>query len=201
MTNATRLVLLLLLTAFATVRADGLPMGWFTYSPKQGEFLSKRDSGSVHSGKAAAAITRVSGSGDNFETVMQAINAAPFAGKRVRLSAWLKTEVADSAQLWLRIDGPAQQLTMDNMDDRPVRGTTGWTRYELILDVPQTATHLAFGALLNGGGSLYVDDFEIGLHTGKEKSTELYSAKDLKADAFRPMKRVSDKPINLDFEQ
>ena len=42
----------------------------------------------------------------------------------------------------------------------PSRGTTDWTRYEIVLDVPAEAQRLAFGILLAGGGQVWMDDLK-----------------------------------------
>ena len=36
--------------------------------------------------------------------------------------------------------------------------TTGWKKYEIVLDVPQQATNLAYGALLDGTGEIWISD-------------------------------------------
>ncbi|MDQ3927669.1 MAG: hypothetical protein M3328_00835, partial [Chloroflexota bacterium] len=59
---------------------------------------------------------------------------------------------------------PAQDqrtLAIDNMGDRPVRGTTDWQKYELVLDIPGQASHLDVGAIITGNGTAWVDDFTI----------------------------------------
>jgi len=55
-----------------------------------------------------------------------------------------------SAGFWLRIDGkenPKQQLGFDNMNNRPVKGTTDWKLYQIVLDVPENSGLINFGAL------------------------------------------------------
>jgi hypothetical protein len=64
----------------------------------------------------------------------------------------------------MRVDGPrSQTLAFDNMYRRGVHGTTEWRAYAVVLDVPDAATGIAFGALLSGDGTLWVDDltFEV----------------------------------------
>ncbi len=68
------------------------------------------------------------------------------------------------AGLWFRVDGPNNTtLAFDNMEQRAIKGTTDWTRYEIVLDVPNEAQRLAFGVLLAGGGQVWMDDlrFEV----------------------------------------
>jgi hypothetical protein len=71
----------------------------------------------------------------------------------------MKTEKADAAQLWLRMDGPSTTLVFDNMQNRRIKGTTDWTRYEIVLDVPRKTRYIGFGALVAGAGQAWVDDF------------------------------------------
>jgi transglutaminase-like putative cysteine protease len=101
-----------------------------------------------------------------FGTFTQAIDAASFKGKRIRYSGWLRTEIPPGAWagLWFRVDGKdGDVLAFDNMDStgRAVRGTTPWTRYEIVMDVSQDAAFLVFGALLSGDGTAWVDDLAI----------------------------------------
>jgi hypothetical protein len=90
-----------------------------------------------------------------FGTVMQSIAATRYLNRRVRFSAMARTwEVTGWAGLWLRIDGPGGVIALDNMQERPLRGTTGWTEAEIVLDVPPEATELHFGVLLDGAGAV-----------------------------------------------
>jgi hypothetical protein len=69
-------------------------------------------------------------------------------------SAMVRAEQATNwGGLWLRIDGPDGVLTIDNMSDRALRGTTDWTQADIVLDVPDQATELHFGTLLDGAGA------------------------------------------------
>jgi hypothetical protein len=57
--------------------------------------------------------------------------------------------------------GQTTMLAMDNMMDRPVIGTTGWQRYDIVLDLPPGAERIAFGAALAGPGKVWVDDVRL----------------------------------------
>jgi len=90
-----------------------------------------------------------------FGAVMQSITAARYLGRRIRFSAMTRTcEVSDWAGLWLRADGRSGPVILDNMQDRPLRGTTDWRQASIVLDVPDWATSLHFGALLTGAGAI-----------------------------------------------
>lgn len=98
-----------------------------------------------------AAVTEPAG----FGALVQTIAAPRYLGRRVRYSAVMRTrEVTDWAGLWLRVDGPNGMLVLDNMQDRALRGTTGWAEAAIVLDVAEEARQLLFGALLSGAGAV-----------------------------------------------
>jgi hypothetical protein len=86
------------------------------------------------------------------------------------MSGMLKSkDVVEWSSFWFRIDqqGLDKALSFDNMHDgkidRSVKGTTDWTKSEIVLDVPNNASKLAYGALLVGTGQIWFDKtkFEI----------------------------------------
>ncbi len=72
----------------------------------------------------------------------------------------LRTKDVDGwAGAWMRVDGENKSsLAFDNMQDRPLKGTTDWARYDVVLDVADNAAAVAFGALLGGRGQLWMAD-------------------------------------------
>lgn len=88
------------------------------------------------------------------------------AGKRVRYSGWIKTEAITRgyAGLWWRVDGDeGKVLAFDNMRDRGPKGTTPWTRYEIVLEVPANATNINFGVIHPGDGTAWFDSLAVEL--------------------------------------
>ena len=49
------------------------------------------------------------------------------------------------------------------MQNRPIKGTSDWTRYEIVLDVPQNAAAIAFGIRLRGKGQVWLDDVQFAI--------------------------------------
>jgi hypothetical protein len=49
------------------------------------------------------------------------------------------------------------------MQDRSIKGTTEWKKYDVVPDVPQNASGIFFGVLLSGTGTVRLSDarFEI----------------------------------------
>jgi hypothetical protein len=60
----------------------------------------------------------------------------------------------------MRIDnGKGKGVAFDNMQDRPVRGSTDWRDYSIVLNVPPEGIKASFGIILEGPGTVWVDDF------------------------------------------
>jgi hypothetical protein len=97
---------------------------------------------------------------------MQSVLADTFKGDRVKLTASLRTEDADAASIWMRVDGsPGHVLRFDNMmhrkADGALHGTHGWTERSVVLDLPEDAVSLHYGVLLQGYGRVWARSFKI----------------------------------------
>lgn len=146
------------------VAAD-LPAGWIKAGSHPAEYEMGLDTTIRHDGgKASGSVKATASELHGFGTLMQSAAPGEYRGKRVRFSGYVKSENVQSgwAGLWFRIDGPkpGETLGFDNMQSRPIKGTTDWTRYEIVLNVPDTAAALAFGLLLSGNGQVWVDDLK-----------------------------------------
>ncbi len=84
------------------------------------------------------------------------------AGKKIKFSGAVRTrDLEGYAGLWWRVDGPKGTLAFDNMQTRGPRGTSDWTRYEIVLSVPVEAVNINFGVLMPGKGAAWFDDLRI----------------------------------------
>lgn len=84
-------------------------------------------------------------------------------GKQIRFTGYIKTSnlTKGNAGLWMRVDGPDGVLAFDNLDQKKINGNTKWTKYEIVLDVPQEAAKINFGVLHGGVGHAWFDNLEI----------------------------------------
>ena len=196
----TKKILSILLVVSATIGllSFDLPTGWFVAGTHPKSYDMGIDKGAGQDGKNTATIKSVEKKIAGFGTLMQNCLPDKYLGKRIRMSGLLKTkDVANWSGLWLRIDpkGSSETLGFDNMHDgkkdRSIKGTTDWTKYEIVLDVPLTASNIAYGALLAGTGQVWFDNlnFEI---VDKTVPTTGYGI-----DVLMPNKE----PVNLDFEK
>src|SRR5262249_24085945 len=119
------------------------------------------DFGERHGGRASASLT-ATGPDTLSRSLMETFPAGALAGHRVRLSAFAKSlDVKYEAGLRMYVDGRWRLQAYDGMRQRPIRGTTGWRRYDLVLDVPQNARQISVGGWLTGSGKLWVDDLSL----------------------------------------
>ena len=147
----------LLVVAFALM-SYSVPMGWFKAGSKPADYDMGTDAAGGRNKQIALTIKSTSKEIDGFGTLMQNFAPGKYLGKRIRLTAYMKSvNVADWAGMWLRVDGREKSLSSDNMHNRPITGTKDWTRCEIVLDVPAGATKIAFGALLSGTGQIWFD--------------------------------------------
>jgi len=171
---------------------DPVP-GWFAET-REGDFEIGLDTTEKHGGTSSAHMKSVVASPREFGNLTNWFMAREYIGKRLRMTAWVKTKLTSgTAQLWLRIDGDwesgAQHGCFDNMNDRPIKGVTDWTKYNLVVDVPKNSTDIVFGFMLIGTGEAWLDDVNFEA-VGKDVP--------LTGD-FGGTKRKS--PANLNFEE
>jgi hypothetical protein len=129
-----------------------------------------------------------------FGTLMQMFKADSYRETRQMLTGRIRSEdVEDWAGLWMRVDGAGGTLlSLDNMQSRPITGTTRWTEYRVVADVPRGAVHLAFGVLLSGPGSVWIDAVQLREVGEDVPTTGIESRVD-------PHREYPDGPSNLDF--
>lgn len=171
------------------------PAGWGKNGSKNDSYVVGVDSTQSWGGMPSAYVESLSPSVDGFGGMMQTISAESYAGKRVRLSGWVKTEEANQGggHLWLRIDGQERgaMLGFDNMDNRAVKGTQDWQEASIVLDVPAGSAALAYGFFVSGGGKMWVNGQRIEEVGADVPVTNMLSAK-------RPA--LPTAPTNLGFD-
>lgn len=138
--------------------------GWQFYATDTQAYEAGRDAAVRRSGHSSAHIQSLQRAIPlGFALFWQKVDASRYRGSRVRLRGYLRTSgVSGRAALWMRVDpkdGPT--LGFDNMEKRPIAGSTEWTQYSIELDVPAEAEEIHFGPLLVGRGEVWFDDLEL----------------------------------------
>jgi hypothetical protein len=177
----------LLVLALDYTLLSGVPTGWLA-GGKPGQYVVAVDAHEAQDGHKSLRLESVVANPDS-GYVTQIVNATRYRGKRIRLSGWLKTENTASAALWLSCnDDKWYVLNADVMSNRLVHGTTPFTRYDLVIDIPDKAKEVRFGAMLNGTGKIWIDDFHL---DEVDATTPVTGA---------PPSNTNETPTNLSFE-
>ncbi len=185
----------LLLAVTVTLFSFDIPNSWLIAGSKPKSYEMGIDQVEGRQGKNAATIKSIDKKIDGFGTLMQQSKPDKFLGKRIKMTGYLKAEnVSDWSGLWLRVDqaGSQQSLSFDNMQDRSIKGTKDWTKYEIILDVPTNASMLAFGALISGSGQIWFDNITFEIVDNSVKTTGSLNG---------GQSNIQIEPSNLDFEK
>lgn len=157
-----------------------------------------------HGGSTSVHFRATGAEPEGFAVIAQRVRADEFRGHRVRLAAWLRAVAVGGGggTLWIRVDGPGRVLGFANLGDRVVQGTRDWTRVDVVVDVPDSAIGVSFGALLAGPGDLWADDIAFEVAGPIANAPPFPSQPAGKADETR--RAYADRPTMpaaLDFER
>lgn len=132
------------------------------------------DSTQFKSGKYSSSIT--SSPGVEFKSIALGIPDS-YEGKEITLTGYIKTEnvTGGYAGLWMRMD---PMVAFDNMSNRGLTGTNGWTKCEVKLTLnPAITKQIVIGALLVGNGKMWVDDLTLSIDGKDIQTLELINKK------------------------
>jgi AraC family transcriptional regulator len=139
------------------------PAGWLLAGIHLEDYAVTLDPQGGRSGGSALRVASSVPKPQGFAGVARQVDPVPYRGKRLALTAFARTKnVGGEAGLYLRIDTSGTPAwIMENMDDRPIRGTQAWRLYRIVLDVPENAVDMYYGALLEGTGTAWFDGFTL----------------------------------------
>lgn len=166
--------------------------GWILSGSHPASYEMKTDGKVFHTGTKSGLLTSKTEVPDGqFGTMMQSFSADKWIGKRIKLSCFLKTKDAVKCGVWCRVDNASSDvIQFDNMDNRPIYGTTDWNFYSIVLDVPKESASIHFGILLSGTGEVWADGFKF-----EEVDLSVTSTNMLAKDTL-PLE-----PFNLGFDE
>lgn len=169
--------------------------GWFFDSQDIGtqDYVVGLDRTVRRGGRVSAFVENKIENPAGHGALIQVLKSNRYRGKRVRLSAYLRTQKVDGrAGLFLRVEGTDRfrPLSWDNMQNRPIRGSAEWAQYSIVLDVPPESVRIIFGFSLVGEGRLWADDFKFEVVDSTVATTD-------------PTKEwtLPEEPQNLAFEE
>lgn len=133
--------------------------GWMLSGSNPSGYIMKADNEVFHTGTRSGYLgSKAAALDGQFGTMMQVFSAQNWIGKRMKMSCFMKTNNATRASAWVRIDKENGDLVQfDNMENRPILGTTDWNYYSIVLDVLDESAAINFGVLLVGTGEVWID--------------------------------------------
>jgi hypothetical protein len=161
--------------AFSAAPSSDRLHGWTPWRISESCRLKVENEGGCKGGPAVR-LTAVGGWKDQFG-FFQEFLAGNFIGKRVELSAFLKTANVNehSGLMMVVLDADEKPLFFDNMGNRSVRGTRTWRRYSSVLDVPKNANSILIGVAQRGSGTTWVSNpgFAVISASPQKKTTQM----------------------------
>ena len=109
----------------------------------------------------------------SFGGARMSFDLAPYRGKRVRISAELMAadianvpnpqypHVVGEAGLWIGVVTPGEGQRADRMQDRTIKGTTGWVTRDFVVDIPANASQLQAGYWMQGKGQVWMRNLKV----------------------------------------
>jgi hypothetical protein len=175
---------LALLAACPWVLGAAVPHGWHLGGSNPADYLSGVDAAAMYQGHPSGYLKTSKTAANGYGLLMQEFPAAAYAGKRVRLSAFVKTDrVRDWAGLWMQYaEGPEPGVAVAKRQEPLINGATEWTSYEVVTDVPAGATTIEIGVMLHGPGTVWINSVSFAV-TGPNEA------------------KSPTPPANFDFEQ
>jgi serine/threonine protein kinase len=168
------------------------PAAWLFNSAHLEDYESGVDATNSVAGVAAFIRSRRA-QAQGSAAMFQVIDAEPYRGKRLRVSAMLKASgVVDAAGIFVDVLNDAGKWMFDDgkwmfntIRQLRLRGTTEWSRHAFVFDVPDNGTEVFIGFSLKGSGVIWADDFSFEV-----------------VDTSVPVTADhSKRPINLNFEE
>ncbi|GHO96552.1 hypothetical protein KSF_066000 [Reticulibacter mediterranei] len=112
-------------------------------------------------GSPSAFLKSVSAEPTSPCTFQQQVNAQPYWGKSLHLSASLKTDSARGVHFFIK-----HWLGDDTGVEEIITGTTAWTKYHLTLPIAVGAHGFVFGMTLDGPGQCWLNNIQFQVAAG-----------------------------------
>jgi succinate dehydrogenase flavin-adding protein (antitoxin of CptAB toxin-antitoxin module) len=181
-------------------------LDWSYWQSKPAKYEMTVQSNSELSNQNVFSIKSVQSKIYKFGTLMNTIKSDDYKGKTVKMTGYIKSDnVKNWAGLWMRVDYyRTDVLAFDNMQNRGIKRTKDWTKYEVVLFVPQEATSISYGVLLSGTGQIWFKDVKLEIVDESVAETGQNKGRDHKVISFEKrakaianeIKKITDEEKN-----
>lgn len=138
--------------------------------------------------------------------IFQYVSTEPWLGKRIRYSGYIQVESMEpdspaSGFIWIRVDDVSGRVVaFQNTIGRFEFPVATWQEVSIVIEIPDDAWTLHYGANLFGSGSVWIDSLSIE-EVGPEVPTTGRPYPHANFNPVPPRDQVLGAPSNLDFEQ
>ncbi|MFT5252196.1 MAG: succinate dehydrogenase flavin-adding protein (antitoxin of CptAB toxin-antitoxin module) [Flavobacteriales bacterium] len=181
-------------------------LDWSYWQSEPAKYEMTVQSNSELSNQNVFSIKSVQSKIYKFGTLMNTIKSDDYKGKTVKMTGYIKSDnVKNWAGLWMRVDYyRTDVLAFDNMQNRGIKRTKDWTKYEVVLFVPQEATSISYGVLLSGTGQIWFKDVKLEIVDESVAETGQNKGRDHKVISFEKrakaianeIKKITDEEKN-----
>ena len=182
------------------------PKGWFLGGTQPDQYKAGIDTKIVQHGQQSAILESIVENPSGFCTLMQGCTRKDLNGKRIKMTGYIKSLNTNIATMWVRVDDLAGKVTadFDNMMDRPVSGTSDWTKCEIVFDATLKCS-INYGFILSGAGKIWVDNLSFEIVDYSMTKTAQYLDAPFPEEYIQQIEKLPqelpEKPsVNLDFE-
>ena len=164
---------------------------------------------SIYKKGSNSAFLELTGKKENagFVSFMQTCLADEFLGKRIKLTAYVKTKNAsENTGVWMNVfsEGRDKHLSFDNIlcfGNILISGTKNWSKCEILLDVPEESGTISFGVSLVGRPSKIWFDF-VSFEIVNKMDTEITVSNEKYpiGPIVEPVIVLTERPTNLEFK-
>lgn len=146
--------------------------GWETSrNGGDGKYTADTDPNGFGAGFASAYLAADDAGDQDWNSLGSAVSAADYLGKRVQITAWMKTDnVSRHAYFWMRVDTP--EVNYFARAPKPALvGSTDWQQQSVVLDIPPDAQGIALGEVLAGNGKASLANVHLSVVGGNVPTT------------------------------
>ena len=139
------------------------PAGWSHAGANPDRYTIGVDSQVAHGGRRSAFLESHTGvTATMWSTIPQTIDAAPFLGRRLRISAFVRARAPASCEAFVRVDGQHEAkpatLRFTSTEQKRQRCGADWSEFSLVVDVPEGSEKVVYGFGIKGRGRVWIDD-------------------------------------------
>jgi len=185
--------LIFLVIGLVSTTCFGQVKGWKLTSTEPNSFQLSLEKSDPRDGKGSGHLKSTTKTDAQAKAVQVSL-ADKFKGKKVRLTGFHKIkDVTKGAGMFMRVDQVSCQsfVAEDDFSKRVIKGTMGWLKFNIDIDIPKEASIMTYGVQLDGEGEVWFDNFAFEIISKDVKNTGMEGKVDI----------IPAEPINLGYQE